>query len=369
MVTISRRRFLEQAGLGMLTAAIANNGRIALAAQFSPPGTILLNSNENPYGPVPGAKEAMAQALLEANRYPDAGYEDYVRAVAAFHKVSPNHVLAGNGSTELLRMAADAFTGPGRKLIIADPTFEAIEGYASARSAQVVSVPLTKTFAHDLNRMLWTARDGGGLVYLCNPNNPTGSLTARADIEAFVSKLPPSFSVLIDEAYHEFATGSSDYLSFLDKPVENPRVIVVRTFSKVYGMAGLRLGYGIAATKTIAQMKPYQLYDNLNAIAARGGMAALDDVVGVREATERNARDRADFMKKAAARRLTFIPSYTNFVMLDSPIPTQRVVEHFRRNKIMIGRDFHFGQRVRVSLGKPDEMAAFWRVWDDMARA
>lgn len=370
---LSRRRFLGQTGV-VLTVAAVSSSRVLQAAeqQASAPASgaaILLSSNENPYGPIPSATAAMREALLESNRYPDSQYEDFVRAVAAFHKVKPEQVLAGNGSTELLRIAADTFTGPARKLVMADPTFEAIRAYLAAGSAQVAAVPLTSSFAHDLDRMLATAREGAGLVYICNPNNPTGSLTARRDIETFISKLPGDVFVLIDEAYHEFANGSPEYTSFLERPLDDPRVIVARTFSKVYGFAGLRLGYGIAATETIARMRPFQLLDNLNMVAARAGVAALSDAAGVRLAVQRNAQDRAEFLKQASTRAIYAIPSHANFVMLDSPVPTPRAIEHFKANNIAIGRDFHFGRRVRISLGKPNEMAAFWRVWDQMPKA
>lgn len=369
---LSRRRFLEHAGIGMSVAAVSFSRTLPLLAQqATAPASapILLSSNENAYGPVPAAVAAMREAALVANRYPDAEYERFVQAVASFHKVAPEQVLAGNGSTELLRIAADAFTGPRRRLVLADPTFEAIRTYAGARSAQVAAVPLTSGFAHDLERMLSSSREGTGLVYICNPNNPTGSLTPRTDIEAFISKLPENVFILIDEAYHEFAADAPDYTSFLERPLDDPRVIVARTFSKIYGLAGLRLGYGIGAKGTIARMRPFQLLDNLNMVAARAGVAAMADLAGVREAIRRNAQDRAEFLRQSSRRGAAAIPSHANFVMLESPVPTAEAIDHFKRNGIMIGRDFHFGQRVRISLGKPDEMAAFWRVWDKLPKS
>jgi histidinol-phosphate aminotransferase len=317
----------------MTVAAVSFSRTMPLVAQQAAPaaiaGPILLSSNENPYGPIAGAAAAMRDALLASNRYPDSQYDDFVRGIAAFHKVHGEQVLAGNGSTELLRIAADAFTGPGRKLILADPTFEAIRAYAGARSAQIAAVPLTSGFAHDLDRMLVLSHEGTGLVYICNPNNPTGSLTPRSDIEAFISRLPENVFVLIDEAYHEFAVGAPEYTSFLDRPIGNPRVVVVRTFSKVYGLAGLRLGYGIAARDAVALMRPFQLLDNLNMVAARAGLAAMSDAAGVREAVRRNALDRAEFLRQASQRGVTAIPSYSNFLMIVSPVSAPDAIEHF----------------------------------------
>ena len=377
MPSVSRRRFLQSLAVGTAASAALEwplrsldiSGSPEPARSLPSSGVILLNSNENPYGPLPLAMAAMRDALREAHRYPDSQYDILVNRVAALHKVEPHQVLTGCGSTEILRIAADAFLATGGKLIMAAPTFEAIDMYARPTGAEIIRVPLTKDHAHDLDAMLARMGSSAGLVYICTPNNPTGSLTARKDIEAFLSKLNPRAYVLMDEAYHHFATGAHEYKSFLDLPVDDARVIVARTFSKVYGMAGVRLGYGISHPATIQKMRPLQQQDNVNMLAARAGVVALDDAAGIEAAVERNARDREEFMRQAEARGVKPIPSYGNFVMMNAGRPAQDVIEHFKRNHVLVGRRFPPMETfVRVSLGTPDEMKEFWRIWDLLPR-
>jgi histidinol-phosphate aminotransferase len=262
-------------------------------------------------------------------------------------------------------MASVAFLGNNKQLVQALPTFEAIGDYARVVGAEVVSVPLTATFAHDLDGMLMHAGVSTGLVYICNPNNPTASLTARQDLETFISKLPATTFVVIDEAYHHYAGNSGMYASFIDRPIDDERVIVTRTFSKIYGLAGLRLGYAIGSPRVIQQMRKFALQDNVNAIATQAGAAALDDAEGVYECVQRNANDRQEFFNQAMARSLKPIDSHANFVMMNTFHPTQEVILHFRKNNILIGRRFQpMETYIRVSLGLPQEMLAFWSTWD-----
>ena len=332
--------------------------------------SILLNSNENPYGPLPKTVAAMQQALGWANRYPDFDYDALVLAIADLNKVHPHRVVTGCGSTEVLRVTASALLGPGVKLITGWPTFEAIAEYGASTGAEVIKVPLTSAYASDLDAMLTHASSGPSLVHICNPNNPTASLTPRKDIDAFIAKLPASTYILIDEAYHHFATDSPDYVSFLDRPVDNPRVIVARTFSKIYGMAGMRLGYGVASEEICVKLRRYQNQDNVNMVAAQAGLAALEDTAEMQAAVRRIAGDRQEFFTQANRRGLKPIPCYANFVMMDAGRPAAEVSDYFKKNGILIGRRFPLMDNfVRVSFGRPNEMQQFWKVWDGMKSA
>lgn len=274
-------------------------------------------------------------------------------------------MLTGYGSSEALAMAVRAFTGPGKKLVQASPTFELPAFHARAIGTQVVSVPLAANYAHDLDAMLARIGNDTGLVYICNPNNPTASLTPRRDIETFLSKLPANTYVLIDEAYHHFATESPDYLSFLEKPVDSPWVIVARTFSKVYGMAGMRVGYTVASETTTKAMAPWQLANDGNVLALQAAIASLDDDAALRAAVARNAADRAEFMRQAQARKLRPIPSFANFAMVETGRPVADTIKHFRQQNVAIGRPFPPMENfMRISFGRPHEMQEFWRVWD-----
>ena len=370
---ISRRSLFKTAAFGAAAAASATFPAELFSwaeppRESQPGGPILLNSNENAYGPLPAAL-AMPNPFKDANRYPDSSVDLLTEKLAKLHKVGTDQVVLGCGSTEILKMAASAFTGPDRKLIMAAPTFEAIGFYAEAVKAPVVRLPLAESQAHPLAAMASEAAKNAGLVYLCNPNNPTGSLTPRKELENFVRALPRDVYVVMDEAYHHFVPASADYISFVSTPVNDDRVIVARTFSKIYGMAGLRLGYAITSPKTARLLAAQKLEDNANVFALRCALASLDNTDDYGIAVLRNANDRTVFMHEAAARKVAVIPSSTNFVMINTLRPVRGVIEHFKKNNIRIGRPFPpMDTWARISLGTPEQMKAFWQVWDKMPK-
>jgi histidinol-phosphate aminotransferase len=369
---VSRRNLLRRIGAGATGAAIQSLSGFSMGMEFQASrssrsgGPVRLNRNENAYGPSERVMAAMREALPFTNRFPDADSGALLSRLARLHAVKPEQVILGCGSTEVLRMVAAAFLGAGKKLVLASPTFEAIAQYARAAGAEIVDVPLDKQYAHDLNAMLERAGTSAGLVYICNPNNPTGSITTRKDLEIFLQKLPATTHVVIDEAYHHYyIAGSSAYRSFIDHPVDDPRVIVTRTFSKIYGLAGIRIGYALAAPQTAGRISAGRLLDGVNVVAARAAMAALDDAEYTRTSAQRNADDRQEFFNQANARMLRAIDSHTNFVMLNTGRPAGEVVEHFRKNNLIVAGGYpSMGKYIRVSLGKPEDMQEFWRIWD-----
>jgi histidinol-phosphate aminotransferase len=325
----------------------------------------LLDSNENPYGPSAKVVAAVQESLIRANRYPFREYGALTEDLARLHKVGTNQILLGCGSTDLLRVSAAALVGPGKKLVMASPTFEDLGTYVGTIGAEVVRVPLTANFAHDVDGMLARIDDTVALIYVCNPNNPTASLTPRSDIDTFLSKLPSSTYVLIDEAYHHYVSASARYVSFLDRPAGNQRVIVLRTFSKIHAMAGLRLGYAVADPRLVETMRSHLTDVDLNCAAVAGGRAALADTESVRNFAKRNTDDRQEFFNQAMARMLKPIDSHTNFVMMDVHQPADDIIQHFLKNRVRIGRHFPpLTRHIRVSLGTPAAMNEFWRVWD-----
>lgn len=370
-MTLSRRGFLSSLSAGTVAGTAMPLSGISRAMGFEPARLdqsgkfIRLNSNENAYGPSSKVANAMRSAMDMTNRYPFPEYGELIERIASFHGVKPEQVLLGCGSTEILRMAAFAFVGNGKQLMQASPTFEAMEHYARAAGSATVSVALNREFAHDLDGMLARTSASTTLVYICNPNNPTASLTPRKDLETFISKLPATIRVLIDEAYHHYVARSERYASFIDQPINDERLIVVRTFSNVYGMAGMRLGYAVASPKVIQQMEAFATGENVNTIVARAAGVALDDTEGVKEFVKRNADDRQEFLNQAMARMLKPIDSHANFVMMNTYHPVEDVIQHFRKNDILIGRRFPaMDTCIRVSLGTPKEMRSFWQAWD-----
>ena len=373
---LSRRGFLRSASIAAAATAVLELPTLATPLQAEaahrgdiPIGAIKLSNNENAYGPSPKSLAAMQTAVAEGNRYPDRYNHQLVESIAAFHKVKPERVLLGCGSMDILRAATGAFLGPGKALIMPQPTFEAIADYSKPLGSQTVKVPLDSKYAHDLDAMLAGAQKPS-LIYVCNPNNPTATLTPRKDLETFIGKLPSNAVVLIDEAYHHFALGSPAYESFLDRPMEDERLIVSRTFSKVYGLAGMRIGYAIASGETLKRLNAFRSEECQNTAGVRAAIAGLADQDYVRMAIARNAADRQEFFKQAKARGLNPLDSQANFIMMNASRPDPAVIDYFQKNNIIIGRKFPpMDNYVRISLGKPDEMSQFWRVWDQMTHA
>jgi histidinol-phosphate aminotransferase len=375
-MAISRRTLLGRLGAG--AAAVVAGPRLAgapsaLTSGGAPADTnrsgepIRLNRNENTYGPSPAVLSAIRDAAsAAASRYPDVEAEVLRRKIAALHRVAPEQVVLGCGSSEILRTAIGVLAGPGKKLVTAAPTFEPIGAWAQRAGVEVVGVRVGRDYTHDLDAMLARIDAETRLVYICNPNNPTGRLTGRRNLEVFLRKLPPACVVLMDEAYHDYIGEAPESVSFIDSPVDDGRLIVTRTFSKIHGLAGLRVGYAIAAIPIARVLTAHALGDGVSVVAARAAAAALDDTGHVRMSVRRNIDDRQEFLNQATARMLR-LDSLTNFVMLDTGRPAAEAVEYFRKHGILVaGPVAAFDKDIRVSLGTPADMRQFWRVWDLM---
>jgi histidinol-phosphate aminotransferase len=360
---------MEEALWGNSASAAAQSGT-ASVGNLTTLGPILLYRNENPYGPSEKVVAAMRETAAGGNRYPRTEYDTLADKLAALHNVKREQIVLGCGSGEILCMAAMAFLKPGKKLVEAAPTFPALGKLAQTAGIEVADVPLNKRYEHDLPTMLDRTAANAGLVYIVNPNNPTGTITPRKDIETFIAKLPAGVAVLIDEAYHHFAAPGGDYESFLDRPIGDPRVVVARTFSKIYGLAGMRIGYAVATPEVAKRLAAGFPSWSVSVVSARAASAALDDVEYVRLGVKRNADGRQEFMKQAAARKLFVIPSQTNFLMLDPQRPPDEVIAHLKKSNILIGPKYPaLDKYIRVSLGQPGEMKIFWDAWDQMPPA
>jgi len=376
-MSITRRNFFRNAAVGTAVAVglptlsdLAFSELVPSSRASEPGGPIILSRNENAYGPSQKVIASMQDALRFANRYPDPAVSALHERIAKSHSIKPEQLVLGCGSGEILSTTASSFLGPGKTLITAVPTFESIGRCAKALGAQVVEISLANNYSHDLSAMLARADATAGLVYICNPNNPTASLTPRKDLEDFIRKLPPATTVLIDEAYHHFVGAAPDYISFIDKPMDDDRVIVARTFSKVFGLAGIRVGYAVGAPEKIQALATRRLPEGLNAVGAQAALVAYDDLDYVQMSEKRNAEDRQEFFNQAKGRKVQGISSYTNFAMLKTSRPAVEVIDHFKKNNILVARLFpSMNTHVRVSFGTPPEMKEFWRVWDLMPMA
>jgi histidinol-phosphate aminotransferase len=373
-MSISRRKFAQllSAGAAGTLATISRSPAAepvasATARPSATAGVVRLSSNENPYGPSQKALKAMGDAFALAWRYPDEHADLLIDSLAKLNGVGRDQILLGDGSGEILKLCAEAFTGPisgnrsgpaGRgTMVVADPTFEAILNHARANGAEVVKVPLTSAFAHDLPKMAAAANEG--LVYVCNPNNPTASITPKNELRDFIAKAPRQTMLLVDEAYYHYAD-SADYDSVIPLIKDYPNLIVARTFSKIYGIAGLRCGYCVAQRETIERIRPYQPWDSVNIMALAAAMASLSDADQVTNGRRLNTETKAFLTGELEAMGYKQIPSQANFVMIDVKHPVVPLIQALKERNVQVGRLFPaLPNYMRLTIGKKSEMEAF----------
>jgi histidinol-phosphate aminotransferase len=354
MAVLSRRAFAQIVGGAAAAAALP----LQLAARPNASAFVRLSANENPYGPSAAALQAMRDAFPKACRYPDDEVDTLVDDIAKLHGVSPRQVLLGDGSSEILQLAAAAFSNPQRALVVAEPTFESIAQHARSAGAEVKRVPLDASFAHDLPKMLEASR-GAGLIYVCNPNNPTATITPDKALRSFISAASPDTTILVDEAYYHYAT-SSDYGSVIDLVAKQPSLVVSRTFSKIYGMAGLRCGYCVAQEQTIRRLAAHQAWDTVNVMALVAAHASLGDERHVAEHRRRNSDTKAWLRQNVERLGYRMLPSEANFVMIEMKRDVKPLITAMRTRGVAVGRLFPaMPQNLRVTIGKPEEMQRF----------
>ncbi len=374
-VTTTRRRFIGGIAATVGCAAspslgFAGQARPAApaAARPTPAAAIAdyetmakLASNENPYGPSEAVMRAMNAAWKYANRYqyPDGGL---VEAIAAHHGVQPENVLVGAGSADILKAADDAFLPDHRKVVGVEPTFETVYRYATNSKAQAIALPLRADHSVDMKEIIRVTRLNArdvGFVYLCNPNNPTGNIIPKDEIRLLLDSIPEEIPVLIDEAYHHYVE-HPDYEPSLKYVTQGRKVIVTRTFSKIAGLAGIRLGYGIAPREIIASLRLVLSGGSINALAKHGAVAALGDTANQERVRTVTRQLREQVMGDLRAMGCELIPSETNFFMVNVRRDVDQVGAEFRKRGVIVGRKFPpMNQWLRVSVGTPEEMQRF----------
>ncbi|MDH5589631.1 MAG: aminotransferase class I/II-fold pyridoxal phosphate-dependent enzyme [Gemmatimonadota bacterium] len=340
--------------LGSLLAGVPGWG----PGKTLPDGTIRLSSNENPLGLSPRARQAVIDAIPVANRYPSDAAREVEAALARQLGTTPDHVILGAGSTEVLQMAVQAYQSPHAPMVVAEPTFEDVPRYQRPFAYDMVAVPLLPDMSHDLGRMREVAEKDRrpSVVYVCNPNNPTGTVTPSAELNEWIADAPETTMFLVDEAYFEYVDDPR-YTSALPLVDAHPNVIVVRTFSKIFGMAGLRLGYGVAHPGTIGRLRDFISSNNANVLASHAALASLGDQdlvarsVAVNDAAKQIAHATLDELS------LEYLPTQTNFIMHRIHGDLGSYIGRMRDAGIRVGRPFPpmLGWN-RVSFGLPEEM-------------
>lgn len=378
-MSLSRRSFVKGMGIGaggVLTSSfISARGREAWSLGFEEPPVmgseeIILSSNENPLGPGQAVLRAVRAALEPSGsrpgRYPFSYGDPMAEAIAKKFGVKPENVLVGCGSTQILVTATQVYTSRDKPLSGSLPTYEECAGFAEVIGSPVKSVPVDSQFRMDLDHTLQAAK-GAGMLFYCNPNNPVATLVPASDTKEFLVRMlknSPRTRILVDEAYFDYVTDPG-HETMVPMALEDPRIIVARTFSKAYGMAGLRVGYAIAHADTITEMAPWHMGNSISVLTFEAALAAIEqDASFMAEERARNKKIR-DFTTEfftRAGRRVT--ESQTNFLFVDVGMPIEEFRTACKKRGVRVGRPFPpLWTHARISLGTWDEMQRATRVF------
>jgi histidinol-phosphate aminotransferase len=374
-MTVSRRSFMGgfAATLGYLGVGAdvdlfaQNRPQVPGAAARAPRATMddydamaHLSSNENCWGPPDSVMKAMNNAWKYSNRY---GYPDgnLVGEIAKHHEVKQENILLGAGSGEILDVVGTTFLLGGKKVLGVEPTYSTVYQHATSIKTSAIKLPLNKDYTQNIPAMIKAANDRAseiGLVYLCNPNNPTGIVVTKDEVKQLLDGLPKDMPVLIDEAYHHFVDDPR-YATSVPYVLGGRPVVIARTFSKIAALAGMRLGYAVASKEMIDRMRPYSM-QSINALVKWGGVASLKDTASQAEVKKKVIDLRKKTTTELAAYGYQSLPSETNFFMVEIGREIQPVIQEFAAKKVAVGRPFPpMTKHMRVSVGTAEEMARF----------
>lgn len=363
---LTRRRF------GALSVTALATGEVAFARRYLehskfPTNLTLINSNENPEGPPAVSIEAMKRALPLGGRYRDEDMDALASEIAGMEKLKPEEVMMASGSSEVLNCAVTAFTSPAMPVITCVPVFELAIETAQAMGHAVVTVPLKPSYAFDVERLAAESKKvGGGFLYLCNPNNPTSTITPAAEIDWLAANMHENAVLAVDEAYIHFDPKLESAMKHVRS---GERVIMFRTFSKIYGMAGLRVGFACARQDLLRKMLPFRS-NSISVIGVYAASAALSDpgLLAERRARLNGTRDR--LCAWLGQRGFHYLEPHANFLMLDVKRDVRHVIEGMAKQGVAVGRPFPpLNQMLRVTVGSEADMAKFRTAFERVMRA
>lgn len=371
---LSRRGFLKTGMAGTLGGLALMNFPGILRGDTYPgsvnipemdPRSIRICYNENPLGPSPLAVTAMQNATTSSNLYPSWSNSDIRSALATQYGLSGDNFIFGAGASEIIHLAADAYLDPGEELIWADPSYGQMAAEAAERGATVVEVPLTTDYKHDLTAMLAAINSNTEMIMITNPNNPTGTLLDPTEFQSFMSNVPNDIMVVLDAAYTEFLSDPT-YPDFTDYVTAGRKFLIIKTFSKVYGLAGARGGYGIARASSIETMSAFKILASLGRVTEAGCVAALGDTQHVTDTVTLNNQAKAYLYSEFTRMGLDYIPSETNFMMVDCGRNSESVYNELNSQGIYVRRGWGMDDWLRVSTGTMADMAAFIAALEDI---
>lgn len=333
-----------------------------LEREYGVKDAVKMASNENALGPSPKAIKAMRRSLSEVHRYPDGGCFYLREKLAKQLRVRREELVFGNGSDELLVFAVRAFVSAGDEIVIADPTFLIYEIAAQAENGRVVKVPM-KDFRYDLDGMLAKIGPRTKLVFIANPDNPVGTYISEKKLTAFLRSVPASVVVVLDEAYYEFAMPRRDYPDSLELLKRHPNLFVTRTFSKAYGLSGLRVGFGVGAPDIVAALNKVREPFNVNRLAQEAAVAALDDHAHLRRTLKMVEEGRRYLTEQLTLRGFSCVDTATNFILADFKSDTKALYEALLKKGVIVRPMAAWGLKtfMRVTIGKMDENRRFIR--------
>lgn len=320
---------------------------------------IKLASNENPLGGSPKGLQAIKDNLEQLHIYPDSNCYNLRTKLASFLKVSPDNLIIGNGSDELLKLLAETFLNKDDEVLLPQPSFAEYEFTATIMGGKCVSVPL-KDFKLDLNGMLAAITDRTKIIYICNPNNPTGSIVAEEEIKDFMDKVPEHVLVVFDEAYFEYAENKS-YQSGLSYVLQGRNAIVFRTFSKIYGLAALRVGYAITTPAIAGAVERVTEPFNVNMMAQVAATAAIDDQEHVKKSYDLNSQGKKYLYSEFDSMGLKYVETDANFIFVDTGKDSKELFNHLLKKGVIIrtGDIFGYPSFIRVTVGTMEENKRF----------
>jgi len=319
-------------------------------------GSIKLASNENPAGPSPHAIKALRKGLLDLNRYPDGSCHYLRQALSEKLRVKDEEIIFGNGSNEIIELAVRTFLVPGDEAVMAHPSFVVYSTIVRAVQGKNIIVPL-KEWRHDLQEMASRITNQTKIVFIANPNNPTGTINTKAEMHAFMEKIPPGVLVVVDEAYYEYVNDPAyaDSISYFRKGRD---ILILRTFSKIYGLAGLRIGYGIAGSEIIDAMNRVRQPFNINSLAQKAAVAALEDEKHIARTKRLNEKGKKYLYRELDSMKIEYITTDANFIFIHLKDESAvQLYESLLRKGVIIRP---MGNKaIRVTIGLPEENKRF----------
>ncbi|NGQ96144.1 histidinol-phosphate transaminase [Brevibacillus sp. SYP-B805] len=329
-----------------------------------------LSFNENPLGPSRKALEAMQEALLQLNLYPSSNGESLLKRLAEVEGVLPENIMLANGADEMILLVAQTFLEPADEVIIPQVTFVQYLAATHLMGAKPVFAPMKEDLRIDLEAVLDRITPRTKLVFLCNPNNPTGTVIPARELEAFLDRVPEHVLVVVDEAYHEYAEGDG-YLSSVEYVKRHKNVFVIRTFSKIYSMAGARIGYGIGQAEVVDAVNHVRPPFNVNGVAQAGALASLDDEEHRAESRRINAVGKQLMYATFEELGMKYLPSQANFVCVDTGRDSSALFDRLAERGVIVRNLSGYGltTSLRVSIGRPEEVEAFVRALKEIILA